>query len=550
MEYNVLSHLRSVATLTKKESQRNTILAARSLRLFVRMGEVRVGRPSSSVLQLAVISRILVLSLIVIWRCIATPYDTSSSLNPPCLSTTKTSINEEQTGRVWNQFGKAIEGSVVWDSVYYVRIAECGYEYEQTYAFLPLLPLCMRYLSNTVFAPLVPLMGYRAVLALSGYILNNIAFVFAALFLYKLTLIVFKDSKAASLATALFCFNPASIFYSSIYSESLFSLLSFAGVYYLLSGVNWKAILLFAMSSAARSNGVINAGFFLFQAMHLSYDAFFQQNQTLLALQVLIVACLRSVCVFVPFFMFQLYGFLNICYGEPSSKGSRPWCNARVPYLYGFIQSHYWEVGFLRYFQLKQLPNFLLASPLLFLGMCSIIAYAKQNYHFLLSLGFQVSYVEKEAAAVFYFVQRRKLFNKTAVLREELSNPSTSSSTSKDLPIRNRTKKNKHLDIQATPNITQADDKATSSQTAQGFFSTLTIPFILQLGFMVAVASFVMHVQVATRFLSVNPPIYWYAAHVMGSSPTGFKLGYVLWAVFLSYLIFGSLLFSNFYPFT
>ena len=68
-----------------------------------------------------------------------------------------------------------------------------------------------------------------------------------------------------------------------------------------------------------------------------------------------------------------------------------------------------------------------------------------------------------------------------------------------DLPIRNRTKKNKHLDIQATPNITQADDKATSSQTAQGFFSTLSIPFILQLGFMVAVASFVMHVQVRRK---------------------------------------------------
>lgn len=528
------------------------------------MGEVRMGRtPSSSsvkmqsVLQLAVISRILVLSLIVIWRCIATSYDTSSFLNPSCMST-KTIIdphpplileNEEQIGGVWNRLGKAIEGSLVWDSVYYVRIAQCGYEYEQSYAFLPFLPLCMRFLSKTVFAPLVPLMGYRAVLALSGYILNNIAFVFAALFLYKLTLIVFKDSKAALRATALFCFNPASIFYSSIYSESLFSLLSFAGVYYFLSGVNWKALLLFALSGAARSNGVINAGFFLFQAMHHSYDAFFQQNQTLLALQVLIVACLRSVCVFIPFFIFQLYGFLNICHGEPSSKGSRPWCNARVPYLYGFIQSHYWEVGFLRYFQLKQLPNFLLASPMLLLGMSSIIAYAKQNYHFLLSLGFQVSYVEKETAAVFYFVQRRKLLNETAVLREELPNPSTSSSTSKNLLIRNRTKKNKYLDIQATANVAQANE-ATSSQMEQGFFSSLMIPFILQLGFMVAVASFVMHVEVATRFLSVNPLIYWYTAYVMGSSPNGFKLGYVLWAVFLSYLFFGSLLFSNFYPFT
>ncbi|KAK1586553.1 hypothetical protein Q3G72_003701 [Acer saccharum] len=25
----------------------------------------------------------------------------------------------------------------------------------------------------------------------------------------------------------------------------------------------------------------------------------------------------------------------------------RPWCKARVPLLYNFIQSHYWQVGFL-----------------------------------------------------------------------------------------------------------------------------------------------------------------------------------------------------------
>lgn len=120
----------------------------------------------------------------------------------------------------------------------------------------------------------------------------------------------------------------------------------------------------------------------------------------------------------------------------------------------------------------------------------------------------------------------------------------------KACPFGTEQKKNKYLDIQATPNIAQENDEATNSQIEQGFFSTLTIPFILQLGFMISVASFGMHVQVATRFLSVSPPIYWYPAHEMGSSRTGFKLGYVLWAVFLSYLFFGSLLFSNFYPFT
>eukprot|EP01018_Ginkgo_biloba_P031801 Gb_15854 [translate_table: standard] len=508
------------------------------------------------VLQMALISRIVVLSLIVIWRGIASPYDTSASLDPPCLSPTTMdppppifSENDEQIG-VGHKLGKAIEASVVWDGVYYVRIAQCGYEYEQTYAFLPFLPLCMRLLSKTVFAPLRSVLGYRAVLALSGYVLNNTAFVLAAIYLYKLSILVLKESRAALRTTALFCFNPASIFYSSIYSESLFSLLSFAGIYYLISGVNWKAMLFFAVSSAVRSNGVINAGFFLFQAMHRAYDAFFQQNQILLSLQVLIIACLQSVCVFVPFFLFQLYGFLNICLGGSSSEGSRPWCRANVPYLYGFIQSHYWEVGFLRYFQLKQLPNFLLASPMLLLGTCSIIGYAKHHCRLLFSLGLQASHTEKETAAVFYFLEKERILNKAALLVEDHPDPSTAPPF-KRMALRRRTHKYMHGDTQATAgHDLKSNDETTGFQMKQGFFSTLTVPFILQLGFMVAVASFVMHVQVATRFLSVSPPIYWFASHVMESSPIGFKLGYLIWAVFLSYMVFGSLLFSNFYPFT
>ncbi|KAJ4871991.1 Uncharacterized protein Rs2_46360 [Raphanus sativus] len=37
---------------------------------------------------------------------------------------------------------------------------------------------------DSVFAPLVPLIGLRAVLVLSGYVVTNLAFVFAALYLF------------------------------------------------------------------------------------------------------------------------------------------------------------------------------------------------------------------------------------------------------------------------------------------------------------------------------------------------------------------------------
>lgn len=58
-------------------------------------------------------------------------------------------------------------------------------------------------------------------------------------------------------------------------------------------------------------------------------------------------------------------------------------------------------VGFLRYFQLKQLPNFLLASPILSLAFCSIYHYAKARPRNFFSLGFQTSIGEKNSGVLF-----------------------------------------------------------------------------------------------------------------------------------------------------
>ncbi|MBA0598804.1 hypothetical protein Gorai_005047 [Gossypium raimondii] len=80
-----------------------------------------------------------------------------------------------------------------------------------------------------------------------------------------------------------------------------------------------------------------------------------------------------------------------------------------------------------------------------------------------------------------------------------------------------------------------------------GYTSAFVLPFILQVGFMAATAFFVMHVQVATRFLSASPSLYWFASLIMTSHK---KWGYVIWVYCFAYILLGSLLFSNFYPFT
>lgn len=57
------------------------------------------------------------------------------------------------------------------------------------------------------------------------------------------------------------------------YTESLYSLFSFGGLYHLMSGRNGVSALWLALSGCARSNGVLNAGYICFLTMHWAYDA-------------------------------------------------------------------------------------------------------------------------------------------------------------------------------------------------------------------------------------------------------------------------------------
>ncbi|XP_062105937.1 uncharacterized protein LOC133817438 [Humulus lupulus] len=483
------------------------------------------------VLKSAIASRLLLLTLIVLWRSLLSPYDTSAPLNPNCLSNITSPHHAPEEHLLWPSMASAIESSIVWDAVYFVRIAQCGYEYEQLYAFFPLLPICISVLSRTVFAPLVPVIGERAVLVLSGYVINNIAFVFAAVYLYWLSVTVLKDRDAALRASLLFCFNPASIFYSSIYTESMYALFSIGGLYHLVSRNNKIAVPWLALSGFARSNGVINAGYICFQTLHQACDSILRKK-AFLTMKVLAGGALHCIFIFTPFLAFQVYGYNNICLGH-SPDNMRPWCKAKVPLLYNYIQSHYWGVGFLRYFQFKQLPNFLLASPILSLALCSIVHYVKSEPEKFFSLGFHASTKDKNYGAV--------LFIPGAGLRANITH-TTEKTSSKIQEKSNLRPKKPRIKEEVPAVLSEFSDKV-------GYQSVFVLPFIMHLGFLAATAFFVMHVQVATRFLSSSPPLYWFASHIM-KSHSNRRLGYMIWAYSAAYILLGSLLFSNFYPFT
>ncbi|XP_071955646.1 GPI mannosyltransferase 2-like isoform X2 [Antedon mediterranea] len=57
------------------------------------------------------------------------------------------------------------------------------------------------------------------------------------------------------------------------------------------------------------------------------------------------------------------------------------WCDDRPPLLYSYIQNHYWDVGFLKYYQLKKIPNFILAFPMVVICICAVWIYSWKNWN-------------------------------------------------------------------------------------------------------------------------------------------------------------------------
>ncbi|XP_008945693.1 PREDICTED: GPI mannosyltransferase 2, partial [Merops nubicus] len=226
-------------------------------------------------------------------------------------------------------------------------------------------------------------------------------------------------------AALLFSLGPANVFLAAAYSESLFALLAFGAMWRLERGQSCLAGLLFALAAGARANGLVNAGFLLYSrgrgfALRLQGGSGSTGKLRPLWKELLSTgssAVLLCAGVFLPFAVFQYYAYVRFCGPGPEQtvpkallqlaldKGYRlvgmngakpPWCSQRFPVVYSYIQDTYWNVGFLRYFELKQIPNFLLALPVTLLSSWAAWTYLTANPRHCLTLGLERRKSEEE----------------------------------------------------------------------------------------------------------------------------------------------------------
>ena len=319
---------------------------------------------------------------------------------------------DEKVSNGWMSFTK-------WDAAYFLHIARHGYQFESAFAFFPLYPLCIRQLEQVIsqLTSLSP--DFSSIIA--GVFISNCCFVCTLVVLWYLLQELHISKSIRLQALYLFCLNPANIFFASVYSESLYACLAFGGMLFWEKKWYITSLILFVLASGTRSNGMLNAVFiftqvFIKQFMYmtaivfendLTYSMLLRQRNITREyvhsfVQGLIAGCCCCLCTF----SYVLYcyvvhhhicgssisistntithwlTFLNqqvvhVCGVDLLSADLIQWtekectpvlqlhCDEK-PFLsvYGAIQYHYWNVGFLRYYTWKQLPNFMLAAPI------------------------------------------------------------------------------------------------------------------------------------------------------------------------------------------
>jgi hypothetical protein len=107
-----------------------------------------------------------------------------------------------------------------WDAVHYLDVATQGYAGTDM-AFFPLFPLLIRILGHLVGNHLV-----------AGILISNASFFFGLLFLYKLLEHEY-DRSVARRAIFYVSIFPSAFFFSAVYTESLFFMLTVASFYYM-----------------------------------------------------------------------------------------------------------------------------------------------------------------------------------------------------------------------------------------------------------------------------------------------------------------------------
>ncbi|CAB9523039.1 GPI mannosyltransferase 2 [Seminavis robusta] len=404
---------------------------------------------------------------------------------------------------------------------------------EQAHAFFPLLPLVIRTIAKALLRIMPTILlppTFEGVVTLAALIWNLLCFIGASLALYDLTWNLTQqhlktfipDTPEQKLAPnycqqlayqvfLIFCINPASVFFVAAYSESTFALCNFGGhaLFFRLlrrmmmqqvlqqptaSAIRLTTLALWMAASYTRSNGTLNSCWLILLGLGLVCHHYWANasNRRGKAITGLVVCVFLGFVVALPVYWHDSAGYQRHCNiatdGEEDAWLVPQWChhnnedNKRFS-LYGHIQRQHWNVGLFRYYTWKKIPNFLLAGPILLLGISAVIDWIQSSYcRFLLKQAQPTSGKSTVASIIGWAI----------------------SSLGASVAFQNG--KTQHSDT--SPQQTQP---SASNMLQQLLMGPIMLGHYAVLASVCTVGLTVAHVEITTRMIcSTCPAIYWY----------------------------------------
>ncbi|KAI0739611.1 GPI mannosyltransferase 2 [Daedaleopsis nitida] len=249
-----------------------------------------------------------------------------------------------------------------WDAFHFAHVAADNYVYEHEWAFFPGMPLHVMPGAGRLVGFLKYLGAYypprpRTEDVLLGGLVASAALTWWSVVpLYDLSVEVLGSSDAAFLAAALSLLpsSPVTLRIAGP-SEPFFTFFSYTGMLSCIRRRWLSAALHFFVAGTFRSTGFFLSGFLIWGMLVEPII-----NGHRVSLTMILYATALSALTIVPFMHHQYAAYQLFCTHtrEPAS-----WCGAFPPFVYTYVQAKYWNVGFLRYWTVQQLPNFLLGAP-------------------------------------------------------------------------------------------------------------------------------------------------------------------------------------------
>lgn len=473
---------------------------------------------------------------------------------------------------------------------------------EQAQVFFPAFPVAIQAMTDIllVLLPrcLLP-MTCEGVLVLAAWLVSTLSFLLAAAALYHMTdrvleqqgVTVRQCQVTCARTVLLFLINPANVFFGTAYSESMFAALVFTGSALVVRGGSSSsqgedgndddddsdeynncgsssmllrksvAFLLWLAALATRSNGTLYTCFYVVLVIVGDTMPVLPEKKNIwraVTTAVMTSLGLLIVTVRLVLKMYNEWAVTNVCVESAEDYILQPdWCGKAKASLstadhyldffsvYSHLQEKYWNVGFLRYYEWKQIPNFLLAAPVWILSAAAVTTWIRCSW-----LAYQTS---KRSSA------------------KSESDPAKLSANS-IMPIDilhwacHALREFAAPSVPACPTSTaEPTDVLLGGAALLGHYAVLAAAALLGLT--------MAHVQISTRLIfSTCPAIYWnMAAVVVGNPPppppitstttasatkdiinsnqSNWKAEAILWYCLL-YIVLGIVLHSNWLPWT